>query len=302
MDERQTQIKEGAGLEESRINEELLDFLNKWSTPILMGIVVIAAGWWGYQQFQRAKVAKVNEAFGQFAAVEGSANASPTSLTALAEEYEGVRSVSELARLRAGDVYLNAVLRGLQPGAELIPGTEPAEAEVLTQDDRVDMLSRAERAYAAVLASTADDTAKALLGFNAAMGLAAVEENRGDAEKARGHYETAKRLLEAGGYDGMQGLIDARVEALAELPALVTLPAEADLPPLPGQEIPEIVAPEIELPEPGPIGPTEEQTGELVVPAETESSDGDPVEAPVETPAESTPDEPAESTGSADDE
>ena len=38
MDERQTQIRQGAGLEESRINTEFLDFLNKWSSPVLIVI------------------------------------------------------------------------------------------------------------------------------------------------------------------------------------------------------------------------------------------------------------------------
>ncbi len=41
MDERQQQIKSGAGLEESRINEDFKDFLEKWGFWLLLAVGVL---------------------------------------------------------------------------------------------------------------------------------------------------------------------------------------------------------------------------------------------------------------------
>ena len=63
MDERQTQIRQGAGLEESRINTEFLDFLNKWSSPVLIVIGLIGLGWFGLNYLERSKQSRMNNAF-----------------------------------------------------------------------------------------------------------------------------------------------------------------------------------------------------------------------------------------------
>jgi hypothetical protein len=42
MDERQTQIRERAGLEEARYNQDFIEFLRRFGTPILMVAAVIA--------------------------------------------------------------------------------------------------------------------------------------------------------------------------------------------------------------------------------------------------------------------
>ena len=42
MDERQTQIREAAGLDESRLNTEFVEFLRKWG-PIALGVLAVAA-------------------------------------------------------------------------------------------------------------------------------------------------------------------------------------------------------------------------------------------------------------------
>ena len=44
MEERQTQIREGAGLEESKLNVEFIDWLQRWSTPILLLVAGAALG------------------------------------------------------------------------------------------------------------------------------------------------------------------------------------------------------------------------------------------------------------------
>ncbi|MEM1423311.1 MAG: hypothetical protein AAGH64_04835, partial [Planctomycetota bacterium] len=47
MDDRQQQVKIGAGLEESRINRELIDWLNKWGMRILIVVLLVVAAYQG---------------------------------------------------------------------------------------------------------------------------------------------------------------------------------------------------------------------------------------------------------------
>ena len=83
MDDRQTKIREGAGLEDSRINQEFVDFLNKWSSPVLIVLAVAALIWAGLTKLEQMKNEKIDNAFGEFqAAIEGG-NPAPTSLTTM---------------------------------------------------------------------------------------------------------------------------------------------------------------------------------------------------------------------------
>ena len=45
LDRRTRQITEGAGLEESRLNQDFVEFLKKWSTPLLLVIVAAVAAY-----------------------------------------------------------------------------------------------------------------------------------------------------------------------------------------------------------------------------------------------------------------
>ena len=115
MDERQAQIKEGAGLEESRVNQEFLDFLNRWSFPVLLIIAIVSGGYFVYNQWQARKIAARDQAFAELGNMESSNAPSVFSLTTIADEYEGVGHVSELALLQAASIHLNAVRTGLDP-------------------------------------------------------------------------------------------------------------------------------------------------------------------------------------------
>lgn len=222
MDERQTKIIEGAGLEESRINEELIEFLNKWSFPVLLVIALISGGYFAKNMYDRAKISKRDDAFAQLGTIESTASPSVYSLTEIADQYEGVGSVSELARLRAADVHLRAVRSGI----------DPADGEtVLSEADRDYHLDRAEGLYRRVLEKTESDANRTLIAANAAFGLAAVAETRGDADAARAGYERAKMLADRAGFAPLARVAD-RLASNVGLP-MPTLYGEGDLPRLP---------------------------------------------------------------------
>lgn len=191
MDERQTQIQEGAGLEESRLNEDFLAFLNKWSFPVLLIIALVSGGYYVYNMIERSKIAKRDNAFAQYGNVESAGNPSIISLTAIADEFEGVGSVTELALLQAGDIHLNAVRTGI----------DPADGETeLTDEDKAFHLDQAETLYRRVADRVSGKADYGLFAVNAAFGLAATAESRGEFETATSRYAEAASLAEKSGF------------------------------------------------------------------------------------------------------
>jgi hypothetical protein len=196
MDERQAQIKEGAGLEESRINQEFLDFLNKWSFPVLLIIAIVSGGYFVYNQYQVRKIAKRDEAFAQLGSIESTPNPSVVSLTGIADEYEGVGSVAELALLRAAGIHLNAARTGIDPSAD--PGA--GDEAVMGEADIAFHLEQAQSLYRRVADRVSGDSSLSLFAVNAAFGLGAAAETGGDLDGAREQYAKAESLATAAGF------------------------------------------------------------------------------------------------------
>lgn len=233
MDDRQSKITEGAGREESRINEELLDFLNKWSTPVLLLIVIVAGGWFAWQRWQQAQIAEVNDAFAQFDAAMGGGNPSPDALRQVANQYEGVRGVAPMARLTTADLYLNAAMTRLRPGAILDAEGLPSDPEDNLDDEGVArFLDDAARLYREVLTETEADPGRWLLASSAHFGLGAVAGTRGDVEQAAEHYRAAATAAESASDDMLARVARLRAEEILALTEVPTLYSEDDLPPL----------------------------------------------------------------------
>ena len=285
MDERQTQIREGAGLEESRLNVEFIELLRKWSSPVLLVAAVVAFGFFGYQKLQESRLNRLNAAFEQLEGAGGE-NASPDSLRSIAAEYGDIRAVGPLAKLTAADVYLRAVRLGLKVGAQ--PEPDPAgqalrykPEDLLTDADRAVYLDEAAALYSEVVAEPKDKPGMMVLHpIGGLYGLAAVAETRGDAAQARTYYEQVAGAAEAGRLPRHAEIARARVAALdapAELPSLYNA---ADLPKPPPP------------PEPTPV-PLDEAPAEGEAPADAPApaapGEEAPGEAPDETPGEATP-------------
>ncbi len=236
MDERQTKITEGAGLQEARINRGLLEFLERYSTPVLALIVVICGGYYAWNWWKTREARAHDAAFGEFAALSASGTVNPQSLLDIADAYPTRGAVADLARLRAADAYLSAVRTGLKPGAAASAG-EPAADDLLTDEDRTFYLSEASRLYGAVLESARGDAARVLVAVNAASGLAAAAATRGDAAEAERLLNEAAAMADAAGFPGLADEARAAWGAASDAPA--ELPQAASLPPMPGRPEPE---------------------------------------------------------------
>lgn len=226
MDERQGQIKDRAGLEESRINEDFRDFLVKWGPRLLIVVALVALAFSGRRWLTQKADERTDEAFVQLALATSSESTSPDTLLSLADQYDDVGAVAHVARLTAAEAYLAAVRRGVVIGAQADPtGQYPAE-ELLDDELRASYLAQARQAFQTV----ADTDAADVHLVRAHMGVAAVAEAMGELDVARTHYERAAAIDREAGFGAIAHIAQARLATLDVLADRVVLPASASLP------------------------------------------------------------------------
>ncbi len=216
MDKRQTEIVEGAGLDEGRLNQDLIDFLNKWASPLLFAFALIAGGWWFWNYRTEQQAAYRDSALVQLENATLSGNPNPVTLVALADEFGDVDGVAPRALLAAADVRLSAASRGVVPGSVVNADGSVAEEDLLSEEARLDEFDRADRLYKQVWDMTQDDDAMAIHAVGAASGMAAVAESLGDIEAARSAYERLIVKAEAAGFGQHVAVARLRMETLEE--------------------------------------------------------------------------------------
>lgn len=287
------QIRERAGLEEARLNQDFIDFVTKWSTPLLLLLALGVGGNFLYQRYTRAQSDRLALAFEQLAAAAAVANPSPESLRAVAVEFEGVGSVGEMARLKAADAYLRSVMRGVKPGADVNQdGTSKSISDEMTPEDRESFLNLAAQEFQTVADSTRGIANKESLYIGALFGLASVAESRGDAEGAKKYYEQVRSAsANVPGFAEFAAVAGKRIENLPRVLAVAKLPAKATLPPATREE--EKPAMPLTVPDApagpgllGPVGPVapeaKPETAPAVAPPAPPSN---PTPAPASEPA-----------------
>lgn len=258
MEQRHREIRERAGREEARLNQEFIDFLKRWGTPILMVAAALSLGYVGMDYMKKQRAAKVDAAFKDLQAVSlgGSLAASPDSLLNVASTHSGVAGVSNMARLGAGDSFLQAVRTGLRPGAVLkADGTPEIADDILTDADRTSYLERAAEAYGAVLRDTENRKGQEVHAIGALYGLAAVEEARGQRDAAKVHLEKVRAIADRMGFALHSKIAARRIESIDSSEGIPTLVSQSELPAPPAP--PELPAPVVPEPTPGATDSTE---------------------------------------------
>jgi len=306
MDDRQRQITEGAGLEESRLNTELLDWLNRWGDKILLAVLIVALAFVGWNWWERRQVQVLDDAFFELnAAIE---SGSPDALIAVAEQYPDRAAVAEQALLAAADAHLRAATVGLDPAAEPQEDGAFAEEDMLDEAQRREHASTARDLYEQVGAGLDADTARVLLRLRAGSGVASASITLGEYEQARAALQDLIAQAREAGYSGLADQAEARLgrlEATRNPPPLVPREKIAIAP----EEPAEPDRSSLRLDEPIPLNPAEpsgegEQEGsgfgDFVLPPPT-GEDDEPASAPQpgegeESPGEATPDEAPEET------
>lgn len=230
MDDRQRQIREGAGLEESRLNVEFIDFIKVWG-PRLLFVITIVVGIYAYVVWNRQrKETGLDRAFVEFHELAGpGANPSPEALVDFARSHRKTPGLAATSELQAADMYLTAIRTGVEPGATAQGGVY-AESDLLSDARRTQLLDMAAGLYQGVIDACANVEGRELFAIKGAFGLAAVAESRGDWSAAKAAYEQAVRLGENTEFKGLASIAKSRIEGLEALKAVPTFYAEADLP------------------------------------------------------------------------
>jgi hypothetical protein len=296
MDKRHFEIREGAGLEESRLNYEFIDFLKKWSTPVLMVVAAIALGYAGWQRYTKAQAATVANAFKDLNAASGSyrmdrvnpqlvnptsaGDANPDVLRRVADDYPKVKGVATLAKLQAADAYLRAVRVGAKPGAtfnnkgEL---TNPDDA--LKPADVTAYLDNAESLYREILTTSQATRGQILMQINSLYGLAAVAESRGKFDDAKASYAKLIELCDGGPFAAQAEVARKRTASIDNLKTLPTLTSSTEFPRIEGFDAP--LAPPIPAPSATPTEPAPPPE-----PAPAPAPGNQPPQEPVKEPAQ----------------
>lgn len=300
------EIREGAGLEEARLNQDFIEFLRRWSTPILVVVALGAVGYAGYTRWKEHEHLKIDNAYAEYQRVAGVASPSPESLRRIADEYENIGAVSLMARLEAADVYLQSVRQGIRPGGQIdAQGAIAKPEDALSDQDKSTYLDQAQQLYSQVIDKARRTDAQILMVIGGTYGLAAVAECRGDFDAARKHYETVEALVKDTPYKAHATVAQERIknlDKLKQVPRLYAkseLPAEAVAPPSPfdppvnpPQNPP--AAPSSTAPAPAPAGPPIDQPG--ANPPQPAPGDAPPTNPAPDQPAPTEPpkDPPAE--------
>lgn len=242
MDERHAQIREGAGLDESRLNLEFIDFLKKWSTPLLVVVAVVAIGYFLLQKRRDMKVASLAAAFTQLEAARDAG--SPTGLLAVADDHRGQGAVAEMAELAAADVYLASYRAGVRPGGRVdTAGTPEDAADLLTEADRAQQLDKAAEIYQRVVNFTQGKADMVQHTIGGLYGLAAVAECRSDFDAARRHLETIETLARNADMPEQVEIAKNRIDTLGALADLPRLYVRSEIPVSASSSIPEGLVP-----------------------------------------------------------
>jgi hypothetical protein len=210
MDDRQRTIVEGAGLEESRLNQDLVDFLRKWGTPILMLVVVVAGLYAGSTMWKQHKERALNQAYADFhaAAVAGS----PDNLVVVAEQNKGRGAVYQLALTEAADAYLESARLGVRPG-----GSPVNDEDRLSNEQVAANLARAGEIYGMIVTATRGKAGMALHELNGLYGQAAVAESLGKIDEARALLTRAVEVARKSGFMELARVAELRIATLEDV-------------------------------------------------------------------------------------
>lgn len=219
MDDRQRQIKEGAGLDEARLNQDFIEFLKKWSSPVLLVLAILAVGYWGWNRLQTTR--ELNQDAAWQALADARSTARPAQLVAVADEFSSIRPLALEARMLAGRLWLNAAMFRKEPGG--------ADATAVIDDaKRAEFLTSAAGQFQEVVRLTEADPNLELHTMAALFGLAAVRETEGKFDEPGALYDRIV-TLSARHFPELGAEAKSRKETLASLKETRGLVAEAEV-------------------------------------------------------------------------
>jgi hypothetical protein len=282
----QGQIQVGAGLQESRLNTDLIAFLQKYGSPVLTVVLVLVLAYVGWVKYSQHLAQKKDEAFINYAAAradfgtDGVLTGSPDNLFRIADESRGQGAVWELASLDAADICLAAARRGIAAGADL---ANPQPTDYLTDEQKTELIKKADEAYRKVLDATSNKPAKAPIALRARWGLSSTAASLGEMDRAKSVLNEIVTASDGKGMEYQAQVAKRRAEMFASMGPSPKMFLESELPE--SARVPKPIA----QPSPGQPIKIEGMDQPIMIPAPTPSGATPPVvpvPAPVPAPSE----------------
>lgn len=218
MDERQTKIVAGAGLEESRLNTDFIDFLRRWGSHLLLVIAGVAAAYSALAWWQRREAVKLDTAYAELSAAQIAG--SPDNLLRVAADHEAQGAVRELATIAAGNAFLTSGWSGVAPG-----GDAASEDDRLSDEQRRANYQRAKELFAEVVARVSNDQKMTLHLLDAKFGFAAASASLGETAAAESALKEVATLARERQYPALAAMAEEKLASLAKagsIPPLYT--------------------------------------------------------------------------------
>jgi len=218
MDERQTKIVAGAGLEESRLNTDFIDFLRRWGSHLLLVIAGVAAAYSALAWWQRREAVQLDTAYAELSAAQIAG--SPDNLLRVAADHEAEGAVRELATIAAGNAFLTSGWSGVAPG-----GDPTIEEDRLSDEQRHANYQRAKELFAEVVARVSNDPKMTLHLLDAKFGFAAASASLGETSTAEAALKEVAAVARERQYPALAAMAEEKLASLAKagsIPPLYT--------------------------------------------------------------------------------
>ncbi|MFM9958882.1 MAG: hypothetical protein ACKVZJ_12495 [Phycisphaerales bacterium] len=221
MEQRQQQVQVGAGLQESRLNTDLINFLQKYggyAVYLLLAIVLIYVGrnWWNQRQENARDLA-----FADLRAAADTGN--PASLMDVANNHPN-GSVAAMARVSAAGLYVDLARKGLKPGANFM---SPAPEDKLDEAGKRNMEAEASKLIDAILA---DKSAAPTLHQQARWFKATLQADAGQVDEAVKTMEQVASTAKSMGFPDQEAKANERIVTLKRVATLKPVFSRNDLP------------------------------------------------------------------------
>ncbi|MCA9292365.1 MAG: hypothetical protein KDA20_00965 [Phycisphaerales bacterium] len=176
-DDRRREVEVGAGLQESRLNEEFIDALKKHGPKVIYALAAVVLVTYGVTFYQKHKANQKDEAFAQLDAVSNE----PDALLNVAQETEGQGAVPLMARLNAASAMMDSARARIRPG--VTPTTAKPEDQLSDAQVQEQYQKAAVELQAVITATKGTD--KHLILQRARWDLASAKASLGETDAAK---------------------------------------------------------------------------------------------------------------------
>lgn len=256
-------VSVGAGLQESRLNTDLIDFLRKYGSYALYAILIIAGLYAATNWYKQREAKALDTAFLALnrAAETGSADA----LLAVANQYAGKAAVADLANLRAAVIIFEDARFGVTPGTPINLREFPPEENRITDEQAMTQFARSEELFRSVLNRNASNKNRYLIAQQARWGLASALAAQGKFDQAKQAITDYADAAKRNNWPAHASIAANRLALLQDATHNSLLPALAELPPanIAPTNMPAPQTPGLSF---GATPPQQQQTGGMPIP------------------------------------